>query len=64
MYAKISKCDFYERKIQYLGHIIFEEGITMDSKKIEATMEWPTPRNAMDVRYFMGLVGHYRRSIK
>ena len=39
LYAKLSKCDFYQRKIQYLGHIISEEGITVDSKKVEAIME-------------------------
>ena len=26
-------------------------------------MKWPTPRNVMDVRYFMGLAGYYRRFI-
>ena len=36
----------------------------MDSKNIEAIMNWPTPRNVMDVRYFMGLVGYYRRFIE
>jgi hypothetical protein len=30
LYAKLSKCDFYQKKIQYLGHIIFEDGIAID----------------------------------
>ena len=36
----------------------------MDPEKIEAIMNWPTPRNVTDVRSFMGLVGYYRRFIE
>ena len=64
LYAKLGKCDFYRDRIQYLGHIILEEGISVDPEKIEAIMNWPTPRNVTDVRYFMGLVGYYKRFIE
>ena len=64
VYAKLSKCDFYKDKIHYLGHIISDEGISVDPEKIEAIMNWPTPRNVADVRSFMGLVGCYRRFIE
>ena len=57
LYAKLSKCDFYRDRIQYLGHIISEEGIPVDLEKIEAIMNWPTPRNVTDIRSFMGLAG-------
>ena len=46
------------------GHIISKEGISVDPEKTEAIMKWPTPRNVMDVRYFMGLPGYYRRFIE
>ena len=36
----------------------------MDPEKIEAIMNWPTPRHAIDVRSFMGLTGYYRRFIE
>ena len=64
LYAKLSKCDFYRDRIQYLGHIILEEGISVDPKKIEAIINWPTPRNVTYVRSFMGLAGYYRRFIE
>ena len=61
MYAKLSKCDFYKYRIHYLGHIISDEGISGDPEKIEAIMNWPTPRNVIDVRSFVGLARYYRR---
>ena len=38
LYAKLSKCDFYRDRNQYLGHVISEEGISLDPEKIEAIM--------------------------
>ena len=54
LYAKLSKCDFYRDRIQYLGHIISEEGISVDPENIEAINNWSTPKNVTEVRYFMG----------
>ena len=47
-----------------MGHIISQEGVSVDVEMIEAIMNWPTPRNVTDVRSFMGLVGYYRRFIE
>ena len=38
LYANLRKCDFYKNKIHYLGHIISEEGISLDPGNIEAMM--------------------------
>ena len=47
-----------------MGHIISDEGISVDPEKIEATMNWLTLRNVTDVRFFMGIAGYYRRFIE
>ena len=39
LYAKFDKCDFYEKEIQYLGHVISAKGIVVDPKKTKAIME-------------------------
>ena len=44
LYAKLSKCSFYQNKIHYLGHIVSEEGITVELENIEAIMNWTTLR--------------------
>jgi hypothetical protein len=46
-----------------LGHIVSEEGISIDPENIEAIKSWPPPTNISEVRSFMGLVGYYRRFI-
>ena len=47
-----------------MGHIISKEGISVDPKDIKSIMNWPTPMNVMDVRYFMGFVSYYKRFIE
>lgn len=32
LYAKYNKCDFYKGQIQYIGHVISVECITLDQK--------------------------------
>eukprot|EP00253_Pinus_taeda_P015904 PITA_15904 len=63
LYAKFSKCDFFKEEIQYLGHVISKEGIAVDPEKIKAIMDWPIPKDVMNVRSFMGLARYYRRFV-
>jgi hypothetical protein len=63
LYAKLSKCSIYQKKINYLGNIISKEGIAVYPENIESIMGWPTPRNVSEVIYFMGLVRYYKRFI-
>lgn len=64
LYGKFSKCDFYKEQIQYLGHIITKEGIAVDPENIRTIMEWPMPKDVVDIRSFMGLAGYYRQFVE
>jgi hypothetical protein len=59
LYAKLSKCSFYQKQIHYLGHIISRDGIEVDLEKVESIREWLVPKNVTEVRSFMGLEGYY-----
>ena len=61
LYAKFLKCKFWLRKVSFLGHVVFREGILVDSSKIEAISQWKQPTNATKMRSFLGLAGYYRR---
>lgn len=39
LFAKFSKCDFWIREVQFLGHVVNQEGIMVDPAKIEAVMK-------------------------
>ncbi|KAK1429741.1 hypothetical protein QVD17_11959 [Tagetes erecta] len=64
LYAKFSKCAFWLREVQFLGHVINHEGIMVDPSKIEAVMKWEVPKTPSEIRSFLGLAGYYRRFIQ
>ncbi|XP_074376979.1 uncharacterized protein LOC141718495 [Apium graveolens] len=64
LYAKLSKCEFWLQEVQFLGHIVSNEGIKVDPAKIEAIMNWERPRTPTEVRSFLGLAGYYRRFVQ
>ena len=64
LYVKLRKCEFWLGEVSFLGHIVLQEGIQVDPKKIEVIIEWKPSRNVTEVRSFLGLVGYYRRFVK
>nr|GEU46554.1 putative reverse transcriptase domain-containing protein [Tanacetum cinerariifolium] len=55
LYAKFSKCEFWLRKVQFLGNMINGDGIHVDPSKIKAIQNWEAPRTPSKVRSFLGL---------
>ncbi|KAJ0577600.1 putative nucleotidyltransferase, Ribonuclease H [Helianthus annuus] len=64
LYAKFSKCEFWLREVQFLGHVVSERGIQVDPAKVEAVMNWQEPKTPTEIRSFLGLAGYYRRFIE
>jgi len=64
LYAKLSKCEFWMTTVQFLGHVISAQGISVDPSKVEAVLKWERPKSATEIRSFVGLAGYYRRFIE
>ena len=58
---KLQKCSFMKKHIQYLGHLISDEGIQPVPEKLESIAKMPVPQNAKQVKQFLGL--YYRKSV-
>ncbi|GBG69312.1 hypothetical protein CBR_g4011 [Chara braunii] len=63
-YAKLSKCRFAQRKVDFLGHHVSDQGLHMDDAKIIVIAEWPVPTSAKQLRSFLGLTSYYSNFIQ
>ena len=64
LYVKKSKCELFMHEIEFLGHHVGREGLRVMQDKVEAVQKWPEPRNASELRSFLGLAGYYRRFVE
>jgi len=43
LFLKHSKCSFGESSVAYLRHVVCGKGVAMDTSKVQAILDWPTP---------------------
>ena len=58
------KCTFAAREVNYLGHRVTEKGLLPDPALLAAIREISPPKNATEVRSFLGLAGYYQLYVK
>ncbi|KAJ1571867.1 hypothetical protein NDA12_006538 [Ustilago hordei] len=63
LFAKLSKCEFHTKTVEFLGYIIKPMGIEMDPEKVHTVKEWPMPESIHDIQRFLGFANFYQRFI-
>lgn len=53
LFARASKCLFYQEHITYLGYILSAAGVEADPEKVTAIIQWPVPQNLNELQVFL-----------
>ena len=61
---KLSKCHFFSKEIQYLGHILSTRGIQPLPSKTQTIKNMHPPTTPKQFHAFLSLVGYYRKLFK
>ncbi|KAJ4968492.1 hypothetical protein NE237_015193 [Protea cynaroides] len=64
LYAKFKKCKFWLKEVAFLCHVVYADGIKVDSSKIAAIVGWDAPKSVAEIRSYLGLAGYYRRFVE
>jgi hypothetical protein len=64
LYDKRSKCEFWLKKISFLGHVVSNGGISVDPSKVKDVLNWKPPTDVGEIRSFLVLAGYYIQFIE
>ncbi len=61
--VKFSKCQLIQHKMEYLGFLVGKDGLKVNSKKVQAINDFPTPKDVKGIQAFLRVVGYFRQFI-
>jgi hypothetical protein len=59
LYAKHEKCEFHSTSMEYLGYLLFLDGLTMSNETVQAIVDWPEPQKVKDIQSFLRFANFY-----
>ena len=60
----VEKSHFALSQVKYLGYIVGQGSLQVDSDKVAAIRDFPCPKSVRQLRQFLGMAGWYRRFIQ
>ncbi|KAJ9515045.1 hypothetical protein QJQ45_012570 [Haematococcus lacustris] len=64
LYAKMSKCEFMQLTLRFLGHVISAGAISVDPDKVRAIVDWPVPSSLTQLQSFLGAANFVRKFVQ
>ncbi|KAK3541755.1 hypothetical protein QTP86_002924, partial [Hemibagrus guttatus] len=64
LFMKLEKCEFSRTTVTFLGYVISPRGVEMDTSKVWAVSDWPTPATIKELQRFLGFANFYQRFIQ
>ncbi|CAI7873960.1 unnamed protein product [Closterium sp. NIES-54] len=61
--TKGSKYEFFQDRLEFLGHVISEAGVEIDPKKLDTVKAWNPITNITKLQSFLGFVNYVRRFV-
>ncbi|KFD59900.1 hypothetical protein M514_27917 [Trichuris suis] len=59
-----SKCRLFRKEVQFLGHVVGQDGIRPDPSLTEKVRNFPVPQCLAEIQSFVGLASYYRKFIR
>ena len=59
----LNKCNFFQKEIKFLGHVINKKGLFKDKEKLDAVVKVPNPTSFTELKAFLGMVNYYGKFI-
>ena len=63
LHLKLTKCTFDQTEVEYLGLVVKNGEVLMDSTKLKAIEQWEPPTSVYAVRLFIGFCNFYWKFI-
>ena len=58
-----TKCQIRKARVQYLGHLLTDDGLLPDADKLRATQDMSCPKSTTDVMRFLGMATYFGKFI-
>jgi hypothetical protein len=58
MKLRLSKCKILKEEVEYLGHLVSQDGIRMVPSYVQKILDWPLPQTGKQLKQFLGFIGY------